>query len=90
MEIEYDHEKAASNLKKHGISFNEAVFALYDPLALSMEDSDVSGEARWLLVGISNRLRVLTVVYTLRGDTIRIISARLSTRHESKQYAQGI
>jgi uncharacterized DUF497 family protein len=90
IKIEYDQQKAASNLKKHGVSFDEAVFALYDPLALSLEDPDAAGEPRWLLVGISNQRRTLTVVYTLRGDRIRIISARPSTRNESKQYAQGI
>ncbi len=88
MEIESDPIKATSNFKKHGISFEEAATALYDPMALVQEDYDSEGENRWVLVGMSNQVRLLTVVYTLRSeDTIRLISARKATRNEAKYYA---
>jgi uncharacterized DUF497 family protein len=88
MEIESDPIKAASNLKKHGVSFEEAATALYDSMALVHEDDDSEGENRWVLVGLSNQARLLTVVYTLRNeDTIRLISARKATRKEARYYA---
>ena len=88
MRIEYDPQKAKSNLNKHGISFEEASTALYDPLALVQEDIDSINENRWILVGFSSRANLLTVVYTLRdGDTIRLISARKATQKEAKYYA---
>ncbi len=88
MKIEWDPEKAESNLSKHGVSFDEAVTSLLDPMALAQEDPDVEGEVRWVLVGISARVRLLTVVYTLRDEeSLRLISARKATRKEAKYYA---
>lgn len=88
MEIEYDSQKASSNLSKHGISFEEAATALHDPLALVKEDKDAVHESRWVLIGLSNQAHLLTVVYTLRGEgVIRLISARKATRREEKYYA---
>ena len=88
MEVESDPVKAALNFNKHGISFEEAATVLYDPLALAMEDCDSKGESRWVLVGMSNQGRLLTVVYTLRNEeTIRLISGRKSTRKEVEYYA---
>ena len=88
MEIEWDSDKADSNLKKHGVSFEEAATALLDPIALAQEDAASKGEARWVLIGMSARLRLLTVVYTLRRqDRVRLISARRATRKEAKHYA---
>lgn len=89
MGIEFDPAKAKSNLKKHGVSFEEAVTALYDPMALVKEDNHSTNENRWILVGMSNQARLLTVVYTLRNNkkTIRLISARKSTAKEEKYYA---
>ncbi len=88
MEIESDPIKATSNFKKHGIYFEEAATALYDPMALVQEDYDSEGENRWALVGMSNQGRLLTVVYTLRSEEIiRLISARKATRNEAKYYA---
>ena len=87
MEIEYDVSKARKNLKKHGISFEEAATSLYDPMALCTEDPDAKGEFRWILVGQNNQARLLTIVYTLREERIRLISARRSTRREAQQYA---
>lgn len=88
MEIEYDSLKALSNLKKHGVSFEEATTALYDSMALVKEDYDSRGENRWVLIGMSHYAQLLTVIYTLRnGETIRLISARKSTRKEAEYYA---
>ena len=91
MQIEFDAKKATSNLKKHGISFEEATSCLLDPLALARSDPDARDEVRWLLLGTSNAGRLLAIWYTLRDDeTIRQISARRATRKEMKCYAQGI
>jgi uncharacterized DUF497 family protein len=88
MEIESDPIKATLNLKKHGISFSEAATTLYDTAALVQEDNDSKGESRWVLVGLSNEARLLTVVYTLRNKgIIRLISARKATKKETKYYA---
>lgn len=88
MEIEWDQAKAAANLKKHGVSFQEAATALLDPMALAREDDPTASEQRWILLGMSDRPRLLTVVYTLRGrDRIRLISARKATRKEAEAYA---
>jgi uncharacterized DUF497 family protein len=89
MEIEFDSAKAEKNLKKHGVSFEEAASVLLDPMALvGFEDPDAEGESRWILLGMSTQTRLLTVVYTLRdGERIRLISARKATRSEAKHYA---
>jgi uncharacterized DUF497 family protein len=88
MEIEYDSKKAKSNLIKHGVSFEEAVTALYDPMALALEDKDSIDENRWIFIGLSAQTNLLTVVYTFReNEIIRIISARKATRKEAKCYA---
>lgn len=89
MNIEWDPDKAESNLAKHGVSFDEAVTSLLDPMALAREDEDAEGEARWVLMGMSVQARLLIVVYTLRGsdERIRLISAREATRKEARYYA---
>jgi uncharacterized DUF497 family protein len=88
MEIEWDADKAASNLHKHGVSFEEAATAPLDPMALAQEDSSAEGQARWVVLGMSAQPRLLTVFCTLRSqDRIRLISARRATRKEARQYA---
>lgn len=88
MEIEWDAAKAAANLKKHGVSFEEAASALLDPSALAQEDDASADERRWILLGMSASARLLTVVYTLRAEErIRLISARKATRKEASNYA---
>jgi uncharacterized DUF497 family protein len=88
IEIEWDAAKAAANLKKHGVSFDEAATSLLDPLSLAQEDDASVGEARWVLIGMSASARLLTVAYTLRAsDRIRLISARKATRKEASYYA---
>lgn len=92
MEIEYHPAKAKANRKKHGVSFEEAATCLQDPMALALEDRRSKDEARWVLVGMSEQGRLLTVVYTLRRreQCIRLISARVATRYEANNYAQTI
>ena len=88
MEIEWDSSKARANREKHGVSFEEASTCLFDPNALAIEDVAAEGEARWILVGMSSRPRLVTVVYTLRAEErIRLISARKASRKEIRQYA---
>jgi len=87
MNIEYDLAKAESNFDKHNVSFDEAATALLDDQALVMEDIDSRDENRWILIGISNQTRLLTVIYTVRGDFVRIISARKATKKEVSYYA---
>jgi len=88
MEIEWDSDKPYSNLKKHGVSFEEAATALLDPMALAQEAAAAEDEPRWALIGMSAQMRLLTVAYTLRRqDPVRLISARKATRKEPKHYA---
>jgi hypothetical protein len=88
MKIEYDPRKAAANIRKHGVSFDEAQSCLLDSRALVCEDPDAIGEPRFVLIGLSSRLRLLTVIYALPNQvTVRLISARLSTTKEAKNYA---
>jgi len=88
MEIEWDPVKAAVNFRKHGVSFEEASTTLLDPQGLAQEDASSEGESRWIVIGMSAKARLLTVVYTLRReDRIRLISARKATRKEAKFYA---
>ena len=79
----WDAKKAAANLRKHGVGFAEAATA--DPLSITIPDPDHSvGEARFVLIGQSDRRRLVVVAHVERGDLIRIISARPATRHERK------
>lgn len=86
MNVVFDPKKAAANLKKHGVSFAEAEPVLYDPSALTREDDDAEGEARFVSVGLGAFGRLLTAVWTQRGDTLRLISAREATKGERKSY----
>ena len=88
MRIEFDPKKAASNLKKHSVSFEEAASCLLDPLARVRNDPDAVDELRLILLGMSHAGRLLAVCYTLRGDeVIRLISARKATTKEVMNYA---
>lgn len=91
MEFEWNEAKAASNLKKHGVTFEEALSCFYDQKQVVFYDPDHSeDEDRELMIAHSERGRVLFVAYTLREDIIRIISVRKATRKEEMMYAQGI
>jgi len=87
MEIEFDPTKERLNRKKHGVGFEEAGTCLLDPMARVQEDRDTKDEQRFVLLGMSGAVRLLVVVYTLRGDTVRLISARKPTKREEKSYA---
>lgn len=88
MDVEWDPKKAASNLKKHGVSFDEAATVLLDPNALAQPDDDSTSEERWLLIGMSCKARLITLVYALKSaDRIRLISARKATPKEANYYA---
>jgi uncharacterized DUF497 family protein len=90
MKFEWDGSKAARNLSKHGVSFEEAKTVFDDPLYIDFYDPDHSeDEARYLIVGTSNQRRLLIVSYTERGDSIRLISAREVTRGEREAYEKG-
>lgn len=88
MRFEWDSAKAAANLRKHGVSFDEAVTVFFDPLAASFPDPDHSvGEFREITVGFSAASRLLVVCHTDRvGITVRLISARPATRAERKRH----
>ncbi|MBN2701117.1 MAG: BrnT family toxin [Methylothermaceae bacterium] len=85
MRFEWDESKRKTNFRKHGIDFADAVAVFYDPMAISIEDTDHS-EERFLTLGMDAFNRILVVTYTYREDVIRIISARKAEPLERKQY----
>jgi len=92
IKFEWNADKAASNKKKHGVSFEEAKSVFYDEFAVQFFDEDSSAsEDRFLMLGFSDEARLLIVCHCERdqGHTIRIISARKATKNES-QYYKGI
>lgn len=91
VKFEWDPVKASSNIKKHGISFDEAKTVFDDDFARLIPDPDHSeGEERFILLGMSYTLKILTVVHCYRDEdgVIRIISARASTKNEERQYKE--
>jgi len=90
VKFEWDPKKAWSNLQKHKVSFEEAATALSDPMAGTGADPDHSlTEDRYVTFGASSKGRLLVVVHTDRGETIRIISARVASKGERKIYEEG-
>ena len=90
LRLEWDTEKAAANLLKHAVSFDEASTAFADPLGKIVDDPRHSAdELRCVLLGHSQRDRLLAVMFTDSGDTIRLISARKATRRERRAYEEG-
>ncbi len=89
LKFEWDEEKAAINEQKHGVSFPEAKTVFNDPYSITIPDPEHSmTEDRWIDSGVSNRSRLLYVVYTEGREAIRIISCRLATPKERKIYEQ--
>ena len=87
MRFEWDGSKAASNLKKHRISFDEAVSVFYDPLAATFLDPDHShDETRLLTISYSSHGRLLVVYHLERGNAVCLISARVATHRERKRH----
>ena len=90
MKFEWDAAKAADNVAKHGVSFEEAATVFRDTLSVTGLDPDHSiDEERLVIFGVSPSGRLLVVAHTERGDTIRIISARPTTPTERKIYEEG-
>jgi uncharacterized protein len=90
MEFEWDKEKALSNERKHGVGFLEAMTVFADSFALTGYDLDHSDdEDRYITMGYSEDGRLLIICHTDRGDVIRLISARVATRAEKKDYEDG-
>jgi len=90
MQFDWDSTKAATNLSKHGVSFDEAKTVFDDQLYVDFYDPDHSdGEQRYIIIGQSQQGRLLMVSYTESNDTIRIISSREVTRTEREAYEEG-
>ncbi|MBI3935234.1 MAG: BrnT family toxin [Acidobacteria bacterium] len=90
MIFEWDAAKAKANLRKHGISFAEARTVFADPLGRITDDPRHSdSEDRFVLLGLSEQQRLLAVMFTDRGDVIRIITARRATRRERRNYEEN-
>jgi len=89
MKIEWDPNKARTNLRKHKVSFEEASTALYDTMSVTGPDPDHSvGEFRYVTFGMSAMGRVIVISHTDAGDIIRIISARVASKGERKLYEE--
>jgi uncharacterized DUF497 family protein len=89
LQFTWDPKKAAANLRKHRVGFSEAATAFADPLSITIPDPDHSvGEERFILIGQSDRRRLVVVAHVERGELIRIVSARLATRRERKIYEE--
>jgi len=87
--FEWDAKKAESNVRKHGITFDEASTVFGDPLALLMPDPDHSlSEERHIVLGMSSRRRLLVVTFAERPPRTRLISARRATRRERRRYEE--
>ena len=89
MSFEWDQNKASANLKKHRIDFADAVTVFDDLNAVTIDDHDYA-EERFITIGMDAYGRIIVVVYTWRGDIIRLISARKATKREQKYYYEGI
>lgn len=90
LQFEQDRQKAERNATKHRVTFQEAATAFADPLSITFPDPDHSlDEERFITVGMSETGKVLIVAHTDRGDRIRIISARRTTRGEREFYEEG-
>jgi uncharacterized DUF497 family protein len=90
MDFEWDEDKAESNERKHGVPFPEAMTVFADTLSVTGYDPrHADDEDRYLTMGTSVSGRLVVVSHTDRGDSIRIISARLATRRERKDYEDG-
>jgi hypothetical protein len=91
LRFSWDPFKAASNLRRHGVSFREAMTAFEDALSITVADPDHSkDEMRFVLVGMSIWQRLLIVSHADCGDEIRIIGARVATRRERRQYEEDV
>ena len=89
LRFSWDPNKAEINFKKHGVTFSEAATVFADPLAGIKDNPNHSDfEDRFLIIGMSQKFRILVTVFTERNDIIRIVSLRLATINERKQYEE--
>lgn len=89
MKIEFDPDKAAANPLNHeGVTFDEAKAVLLDPYALTRENGDAENERRFITLGMGALGRILIVVWTLREDTVRLISAWKANQNQRRRYEQ--
>jgi len=87
--FEWDEKKATANLRKHGGSFEEAAFPFRDPLSLTIPDPEhPEAEEGCVLLGMTERYRLVVVAHTEQGDTVRLISGRLATPAERRDYEE--
>jgi len=90
LQFSWDREKSDTNLKRHGVSFEEASTAIGDPLSVTVHDPDHSeDETRFVLIGLAFQGKLLVVVHSEREGGIGIISAREATRRERQDYEQA-
>jgi uncharacterized DUF497 family protein len=88
--FEWDGRKDSANRRKHGAGFAEATTVFDDPLSITISDPDGAlAEERFVIIGMSNKRRLLIVVHTVRGERVRVISARPATKHEKRNYEEG-
>lgn len=85
MDFEWDSAKEQANRKKHGVDFSTAAKVFLDPYVIEFDDLDASGELRFNAIGLVED-RMLFVAYTMRGDKVRVISARGAEPHEKRKY----
>lgn len=89
VELEWDEEKAAANLRKHGVDFADAVLVFEDNLAVAVGDPDARHEERFITMGRDSYGGLLVVVYTWRGERILLITERTATGRERRHYETG-
>ena len=90
METKFDPKKNAINLRRHQVSLAEGDGVLNDPLALTIEDDAAEGEQRFISIGMNTFGRLMVVVYTHRGEDIRLISVRHAEPKERRAYEEGV
>jgi len=87
--FEWDRKKDSANRRKHDAGFTEATTVFDDPLSITIPDPDhASDEESFVIIGLSSQRNPLVVVHTIRGERIRLISARLATKHERRNYEE--
>ena len=90
MKTAFDPDKNDANVRKHGVSLADGDGVLLDPLAITIEEASIEGELRWVTVGLNSLGSLMVVVWTQRGEEIRLISARRVTATERRAYEEGI
>src|ERR1700761_2733356 len=88
--FEWDPRKDKANVRKHGVGFAEASTVFGDPLSITIPDPDHSqAEERFVTIGASNTRKLVIVIHTVRGEALRIISARAATKQEKESYEEN-